>query len=225
MKLLEVRPPGRQWREVEGGVGACWLRLRAQPVLLYSRQCDTLHSSVAMRAAAEGSGEDGGEAGQADDPSFYQRREGEGSRQYAERVFRCGLLPALIGGLPMPCSKRCSKYTCFPCRQPASVCDSMAFFRLHAGSCTPPRLRSCGAWRTCGTAGGRLRRSTWMLFCCTRLMAAVAAQSRPPRAAPARHWASVMHISCGMCGRTLACFWRQCKHFLTSGRTSWARPR
>ncbi len=41
-----------------------------------------------LPAAAEGSGEDGGEAGQADDPSFYQRREGEGSRQYAERVFR-----------------------------------------------------------------------------------------------------------------------------------------
>lgn len=37
-------------------------------------------------------GEDGedGAAGAADDPAFYQRREGESSRQYAERVFRQG---------------------------------------------------------------------------------------------------------------------------------------
>lgn len=57
-------------------------------------------------AAAEGSGEDGGEAGQADDPSFYQRREGEGSRQYAERVFRCGRPPGfrVFGGHGRPCN-------------------------------------------------------------------------------------------------------------------------
>ncbi|PRW61037.1 SUMO-activating enzyme subunit 2 [Chlorella sorokiniana] len=61
-----------------------WAKEMLFPLLFGAPEASDLNETI----GAEGSGEDGGEAGQADDPSFYQRREGEGSRQYAERVFR-----------------------------------------------------------------------------------------------------------------------------------------
>jgi hypothetical protein len=46
---------------------------------------------MAAEGAGAGEGEEGAEGAGApkEDPSFYQRREGEGSSDYAARIFRC----------------------------------------------------------------------------------------------------------------------------------------
>ncbi|KAL4446285.1 hypothetical protein ABPG77_003092 [Micractinium sp. CCAP 211/92] len=61
-----------------------WAKEMLFPLLFGAAEASDLNDS----SAADKEGEDGDAAGPADDPSFYKRRDGETSRQYAERVFR-----------------------------------------------------------------------------------------------------------------------------------------
>lgn len=57
---------------------------------------------IALTPTTSAAEEEGEDKPAADDPTFYERREGESSRQYAERVFRCAAgrkVGAVLGGV------------------------------------------------------------------------------------------------------------------------------
>ena len=66
-----------------------WAKEMLFPLLFGAPEASDLNEATTTTAVAAGGEEGDGKDAAPDDPSFYQRREGESSRQYAERVFRC----------------------------------------------------------------------------------------------------------------------------------------